>query len=53
LFPQFNSTIGLLDNKGTILHTTGAQQYAGENIFGSKFQSVLRLCYILLNQRIF
>jgi signal transduction histidine kinase len=41
LFPQFNSTIGLLDKKGTILYATGAQQYAGENIFGNKFQSVL------------
>jgi signal transduction histidine kinase len=41
LYPQFNSTIGLLDRKGTILYTTGTQQYAGENIFGNKFQSVL------------
>ena len=41
LFPQFNSTIGLLDKNGTILYTTGAQQYAGENIFGDKFQSAL------------
>ena len=41
LFPQFNSTIRLLDKKGTILYATGAQQYAGENIFGNKFQSAL------------
>jgi signal transduction histidine kinase len=41
LFPQFNSTIGLLDKKGTILYATGAQRYAGENIFGNKFQSTL------------
>lgn len=41
LYPQFNSTIGLLDKKGTILYATGAQQYAGENIFGNKFQSTL------------
>ena len=41
LFPQFNSTIGLLDKNGTILYATGAQQYAGENIFGNKFQSAL------------
>ena len=41
LFPQFNSTIGLLDKNGTILYATGAQQYAGENIFGNKFQSTL------------
>jgi hypothetical protein len=41
LFPQFNSTIGLLHKNGTILYATGAQQYAGENIFGNKFQSAL------------
>ena len=41
LFPQFNSTIGLLDKNGTILYATGAQQYAGENIFGNQFQSAL------------
>ena len=41
LFPQFNSTIGLLDKNGIILYATGAQQYAGENIFGDKFQSAL------------
>jgi signal transduction histidine kinase len=41
LFPQFNSTIGLLDKNGTILYLSGAQQYAGEYVFGEKFQSVL------------
>jgi signal transduction histidine kinase len=41
LFPQFNSTIGLLDRKGTILYATNAQQYVGENVFGDKIQSVL------------
>ena len=41
LFPQFNSTIGLLDRNGTILYATNAQQYVGENVFGDKFQSVL------------
>jgi signal transduction histidine kinase len=41
LFPQFNSTIGLLDRNGTILYATTAQQFVGENVFGDKFQSVL------------
>jgi signal transduction histidine kinase len=41
LFPQFNSTIELLDRNGIILYATGAQQYVGEYIFGDKFQSVL------------
>ncbi|MGB6671550.1 MAG: sensor histidine kinase [Candidatus Nitrosopolaris sp.] len=41
LFPQFNSTIGLLDRNGTILYATNAQHYVGENVFGDKFQSVL------------
>ncbi len=41
LFPQFNSTIALLDKNGTILYATGGQQYVGENVFGNKFQSVL------------
>jgi signal transduction histidine kinase len=40
LFPQFNSTIGLLDRNGIILYTS-PQQYIGENIFGKKFQSAL------------
>ena len=41
LFPQFNSTIGLLDRNGIILYATGAQQYVGEYVFGNKLQSVL------------
>jgi signal transduction histidine kinase len=40
LFPQFNSTIGLLDRNGIILYTN-PPQYVGENVFGNKFQSVL------------
>src|SRR2546428_1778136 len=40
LFPQFNSTIGLLDRNGIILYTN-PPQYVGENVFGSKFQSLL------------
>lgn len=40
LFPQFNSTIGLLDRNGLILYTN-PQQYVGENVFGKKFQSAL------------
>ena len=41
LFAQFNGTIGLLDRNGVILYITGGQQYAGENVFGDKFQSAL------------
>ncbi len=41
LYPQFNSTIGLLDKNGIILYATGSQQFAGEYIFGDKFQSAL------------
>jgi signal transduction histidine kinase len=49
IFPQFNSTIGLLDRKGIILYTspkqfginTNNQQYVGEYVFGDKFQSIL------------
>lgn len=41
LFPQFNSTIGLLDRNGLILYATGAQQYVGDYVFGVKFQSTL------------
>ena len=49
LFPQFNSTIGLLDRNGIILYTnpnqfgitTNAQKYVGAYVFGDKFQSVL------------
>ena len=49
IFPQFNSTIGLLDRKGTLLYTTPKQfgintnneKYVGEYVFGDKFQSVL------------
>ncbi|MGB6529381.1 MAG: sensor histidine kinase [Candidatus Nitrosopolaris sp.] len=41
LFPQFNSTIGMLDRNGIILYASGAQQYVDEYVFGNKFQSVL------------
>src|SRR5215831_6038543 len=41
LFPQFNSTIGLLDRNGTILYANGGQQYVGETIFGDKLRSSL------------
>jgi signal transduction histidine kinase len=40
LFPQFNSTIGLLDRNGIILYTN-PPQYVGENVFGNKFQSAI------------
>jgi signal transduction histidine kinase len=49
IFPQFDSTIGLLDRKGIILYTSpkqfgitiNNQQYVGEYVFGDKFQSGL------------
>jgi signal transduction histidine kinase len=41
LFPQFNSTIGLLDRNGTILYANGGQQYIGETVFGNKLRSTL------------
>jgi signal transduction histidine kinase len=41
LFPQFNSTIGLLDRNGTILYATGDQQHVGETLFGDKLRSTL------------
>jgi hypothetical protein len=41
LFPQFNSTIGLLDRNGTILYANGGQQYVGETVFGDKLRSSL------------
>ncbi|MRN61870.1 MAG: hypothetical protein FIO03_07490, partial [Nitrosopumilales archaeon] len=40
LFPQFNSTIGLLDRNGIILYSNPTQ-FVGDYIFGNKFQSVL------------
>src|SRR5215469_14916045 len=41
LFPQFNSTIGLLDRNGTILYANGGQQSVGETVFGDKLRSTL------------
>jgi signal transduction histidine kinase len=41
LFPQFNSTIGLLDRNGIVLYATNAQQFVGEYVFGDRFQSTL------------
>lgn len=41
LFPQFNSTIALLDNNGMIIYTNN-QSFIGEDIFGEEFQSTLR-----------
>jgi signal transduction histidine kinase len=41
LFPQFNSTIGLLDRNGTILYANGGQQYVGETVLGDKLRSSL------------
>jgi len=52
LFPQFNSTIGLLDKNGIILYTTGAQQYVGDYILALNFNLFSHLCCTLLNQRV-
>ena len=40
LFPQFNSTIGLLDRNENFLYATGDQQYVG-GVSGNKLRSVL------------
>src|SRR5207244_9930522 len=40
LFPQFNSTIGLLDRNGIILYTNH-QEYVEDFIFSNKFNSLL------------
>jgi signal transduction histidine kinase len=40
LLPQFNSTIGLLDNKGIILYTSN-KSFIGKSIFGSEVESAL------------
>ena len=40
LLPRFNSTIGLLDNKGIILYTSN-ESFIGKSIFGSDVQSAL------------
>jgi signal transduction histidine kinase len=40
LLPQFNSTIGLLDNNGIILYDND-QSYIGKHVFGREFQSAL------------
>ena len=41
LFPQFNSTLGLLDRNGSILYATGDQQHVGKTLFGDKLRSIL------------
>jgi signal transduction histidine kinase len=41
LFPQFNSTIGLLDKNGTILYANAGKEYVGETVFGNKLRSTL------------
>lgn len=40
LLPQFNSTIGLLDNNGLVLYAD-SQSFVGKNIFGKEIQSAL------------
>jgi signal transduction histidine kinase len=41
LFPQFNSTLGLLDRNGSILYATGDQQHVGKTLFGDNLRSIL------------
>ncbi len=41
LFPQFNSTLGLLDRNRSILYATGDQQHVGKTLFGDKLRSTL------------
>ena len=38
---KYNSSIGLIDNDGTILYTSANQSLIGLNAFGEEFQSIL------------
>lgn len=38
---KYNSSIGLIDNNGTILYTSADQSLIGLNAFGEEFQSIL------------
>jgi signal transduction histidine kinase len=38
---KYNSSIGLVDNNGTILYTSANQSLIGLNAFGEEFQSIL------------
>ena len=38
---KYNSSIGLIDNDGTILYTSSNQSLIGLNAFGEEFQSIL------------
>jgi signal transduction histidine kinase len=38
---KYNSSIGLIDNNGTILYTSADQSLLGLNAFGEEFQSIL------------
>ena len=38
---KYNSSIGLIDNNGTILYTSANQSLIGLNAFGEEFQSIL------------
>jgi signal transduction histidine kinase len=40
LFPQFNSTVGLLDRKGMVLYSS-TPSFIGKNVFGKEIQSTL------------
>jgi Cache domain len=41
LFPEFESSMVLMDKNGTILYSSSNQSYTGKNIFGEEFQSML------------
>src|SRR5918996_141118 len=38
---KYNSSIGLIDNNGTVLYTSADQSLIGLNAFGEEFQSIL------------
>ena len=40
LIPQFNSTVGLLDRKGTVLYSS-TPSFIGKDVFGKDIQSML------------
>ena len=41
LFPEFESSMVLMDKNGIILYSSSNQSYTGKNIFGEEFQSML------------
>ncbi|MBD0359552.1 MAG: sensor histidine kinase [Nitrososphaeraceae archaeon] len=41
LFPEFESSMVLMDKNGIILYSSSNQSYVGKNVFGEEFQSTL------------